>query len=80
MRSMAAAALLSCCGLCAPLKSTSSLRRFDSIYVRGASSDVPSENKSAFGAEMEDIAALFRTCGDRSLIAVDELGRGTSPT
>ena len=40
---------------------------------------MPSEQKSAFGAEMGDIAALLRSCGSRSLVFVDELGRGTSP-
>ena len=79
LRSTAAASLLTACGLCAPLDQGSSLRRFDHIFVRGASSDVPTENKSAFGAEMGDVAALFRSCGERSLVFVDELARGTSP-
>lgn len=79
MRSTAAAALLTNCGLCAPLHNGSHLRRFDSIFVRGASADVPTEGKSAFGAEMGDIAAMMRSCGHLSLVFVDELGRGTSP-
>ena len=79
MRATAAAALLTNCGFCAPLEG-GVVPRFDNIFVRGASSDVPSENKSAFGAEMQDIASLLRACGDKSLVFVDELGRGTSPT
>eukprot|EP00977_Amphora_coffeiformis_P025658 scaffold21117_cov170-Amphora_coffeaeformis.AAC.2 len=79
MRSTAVAALLSVCGLCAPLAAGSSLERFDHLFVRGASADVPTEQKSAFGAEMGDVAALLRCCGERSLVFVDELGRGTSP-
>jgi MutS domain V len=79
MRSTAAAALLSVCGLCAPIGTGSFVKRFDHIFVRGASADVPSEQKSAFGAEMEDVASLLRSCGDKSLVFVDELGRGTSP-
>jgi MutS domain V/MutS domain I len=78
MRATAAAALLSVCGFCAPL-ATGSVRRFDHLFVRGASSDIPTENKSAFGAEMSDVAALLRCCGPKSLAFVDELGRGTSP-
>jgi hypothetical protein len=79
MRSTAAAALLSNCGLCAPVGPGSTIQRFDNIFVRGASADVPTEGKSAFGAEMGDIAALLRSCGEKSLVLVDELGRGTSP-
>ena len=79
MRTTAAAALLINSGLCAPLKDGSSIRRFDSVFVRGASADVPTEDKSAFGAEMGDVAALLRSCGDRSVVFVDEIGRGTSP-
>ena len=79
MRSTAAASLLTVCGLCAPLKAGSYVERFDNIFVRGASADVPTESKSAFGAEMGDVAALMRACGEDSLVFVDELGRGTSP-
>eukprot|EP00934_Nitzschia_sp_Nitz4_P009256 Nitzschia sp. Nitz4//scaffold27_size158506//76952//80746//NITZ4_002602-RA/size158506-processed-gene-0.266-mRNA-1//-1//CDS//3329545494//9246//frame0 len=79
MRSTAAAALLTICGLCAPLQEGSRVPRFDTIFLRGASADVPAENKSAFGAEMEDMAALMRCCSSKSLVFVDEIGRGTSP-
>jgi len=79
MRSTAAAALLTLCGFAAPLDDGSKIRRFRHLFVRGASSDVPTENKSAFGAEMGDVAALLRSCGQQSLVFVDELGRGTSP-
>ncbi len=79
MRSTAAVALLTACGLCAPVECGSEIRRFDNIFVRGASSDIPTEQKSAFGAEMGDIAAMLRCCGPKSLVFVDELGRGTSP-
>ena len=79
MRSTAAAVLLISCGLCAPIIKGSSIRRFDSLFVRGASADIPSENKSAFGAEMGDCSSLLRACGTQSLVFVDEIGRGTSP-
>ena len=79
MRATAAAALLINAGLCAPVNPESRVRRFDSIFLRGASADVPTEEKSAFGAEMGDVASLLRSCGPRSLVFVDEIGRGTSP-
>lgn len=79
MRSTAAAALLINSGLCGPVKSGTRIRRFDSIFVRGASADVPTEDKSAFGSEMGDVASLLRSCGSQSLVFVDEIGRGTSP-
>ena len=79
MRSTAAAALLISSGLCAPVLEGSEIRRFDSLFVRGASADIPTENKSAFGAEMADVSSLLRTCGSQSLVFVDEIGRGTSP-
>ncbi|KAG7371907.1 MutS2 protein [Nitzschia inconspicua] len=79
MRSTAAATLLTICGLCAPLSSDSRVLRFDTLFLRGASADVPAEDKSAFGAEMGDLSALFRCCGPNSFVFVDELARGTSP-
>jgi hypothetical protein len=72
MRSAASICLLTVCGLCSPLNS-GRIRRFDQIFVRGASSDVPIENKSAFGAEMKDVAAILSCCGENSLVFVGTL-------
>jgi hypothetical protein len=72
MRSAASICLLTVCGLCSPIKS-GSIRRFDQIFVRGASADVPIENKSAFGAEMKDVAAILNCCGENSLVFVGTL-------
>ncbi|KAL7565938.1 hypothetical protein ACA910_008398 [Epithemia clementina (nom. ined.)] len=82
MRSAAASALLSVCGFCAPVGAGSHLHRFGSLFVRGASEDVPSEGKSAFEAEMDEIGAMFRSqdhASSPSLAFVDEVCRGTSP-
>ncbi|KAL7562133.1 hypothetical protein ACA910_016692 [Epithemia clementina (nom. ined.)] len=79
MRATAAAALLSICGFCAPAGHDSSVYRFDNLFVRGASADIPSENMSAFAAEMKDMVAVVKRCTNRSLVFVDELGKGTSP-
>eukprot|EP00547_Thalassionema_nitzschioides_P000045 CAMPEP_0194209404 /NCGR_PEP_ID=MMETSP0156-20130528/7541_1 /TAXON_ID=33649 /ORGANISM="Thalassionema nitzschioides, Strain L26-B" /LENGTH=1217 /DNA_ID=CAMNT_0038936571 /DNA_START=172 /DNA_END=3825 /DNA_ORIENTATION=- len=79
MRSTAAAALLASCGFCAPVEANSQVQRFDHVFVRGASSDIPTENLSAFGAEVLDIASLLCSGTTNSLVFVDELGRGTSP-
>jgi DNA mismatch repair ATPase MutS len=79
MRSTAAAALLISSGLCAPVLNGSFIRQMSSLFVRPASADIPMENKSAFGAEMGDVASLLRTCDGNSLVFVDEIGRGTSP-
>ena len=51
----------------------------NSISFFAASSDIPTEGKSAFGAEMADLSSLLRSSTDRSLVFVDEIGRGTSP-
>ena len=59
MRSTAAAALLISSGLCAPVQNRSFIRQMSSLFVRPASADIPMENKSAFGAEMGDVASLL---------------------
>ena len=51
----------------------------NSILPPSASADIPTEGKSAFGAEMADLSSLLRSSTDRSLVFVDEIGRGTSP-
>ena len=48
------------------------------FHLRTAGHDVPTEGKSAFALEADEIRALVRDSTARSLVMVDELGRGTS--
>jgi len=77
MRSITVAALLSNAGLHAPVAG-GTVPRFDAFFLRTASFDVPAEGKSSFAMEMDDVRVMTSECGPRSLIMLDELGRGTS--
>lgn len=77
MRSVLVAALLANCGLFVPAMHAV-VPRFDTFFLRTASYDVPSEDKSAFALEMDDMRVMMRDCSERSLIMIDELGKGTS--
>jgi DNA mismatch repair ATPase MutS len=48
--------------------------RYDHYFLRTASYDVPSEAKSAFALEMDDVRVVLRDCTHRSLVMIDELG------
>ncbi len=50
----------------------------DAIYYRTGSYDDISAGKSSFMVELLEIANILNNATDRSLILVDELGRGTS--
>jgi len=78
LRSVAAAALLSSCGLRAPLRSGSEVPHLDGVFARAALGDAPLSGKSAYQREMDDVALVLRECTTRSMVLVDELGRGTS--
>lgn len=77
MRSTLVAALLANSGLFVPC-SRAVVPRYDSFYLRTASYDVPSEEKSAFAMEMDDMAVVMRDSTQRSLVMIDEVGKGTS--
>ncbi len=61
LRSVMAAALLANCGLMVPAQK-SSVPRYSSFYLRGASSDAPSEGKSSFAMEIDDVRVMLRDC------------------
>ena len=77
MRSILVAALLANCGLFVPCD-LALVPRYDHFFLRTASYDIPSESKSAFALEMDDMRVVLRDCTPRSLVMIDELGKGAS--
>jgi DNA mismatch repair protein MSH6 len=59
----------SCCEISAPV---------DRIFTRIGASDNILEGKSTFLTELEETAVMLREASNRSLLVIDELGRGTS--
>ena len=55
-----------------------SLSLCDRIFTRIGASDSLIEGKSTFLVEMTETAAILNNAGERSLILLDEIGRGTS--
>ncbi|MBN2171873.1 MAG: DNA mismatch repair protein MutS [Candidatus Krumholzibacteriota bacterium] len=50
----------------------------DKIFTRVGASDNLARGQSTFLIEMEETATILRNCTDRSLVLMDEIGRGTS--
>ncbi|GAA6029240.1 hypothetical protein JCM8097_003582 [Rhodosporidiobolus ruineniae] len=76
-RSIALIALLAQIGSFVPAEAcTSSL--FDGIYTRMGANDDMARGRSTFMAELSETSELLRLATPRSLIVLDELGRGTS--
>lgn len=51
---------------------------FDRIFCRLGASDRLLEGKSTFFIELEETKTILDNCTPRSLVIIDELGRGTS--
>ncbi len=77
IRQVALIVLLNQIGSYIPAESAS-LTLVDKIFVRSGASDVISEGLSTFMVEMVETAQILHQATDKSLIIMDEIGRGTS--
>ncbi|MGZ5032873.1 MAG: DNA mismatch repair protein MutS [Usitatibacter sp.] len=77
MRQVAQIALLAYCGSFVPAKSAC-LGPVDRIFTRIGASDDLAGGRSTFMVEMTEAAAILNNATHRSLVLVDEIGRGTS--
>ncbi|PWA85706.1 DNA mismatch repair protein [Artemisia annua] len=58
--------------------SSARLHVVDGIYTRMGASDSIQQGRSTFLEELGEASHILQTCTDRSLVILDELGRGTS--
>ena len=77
MRQVAIAAILCQIGAQVPAESAS-LPLFDKIFTRVGASDDLSRGLSTFMVEMMETSSIMNNLTDRSLVIMDEIGRGTS--
>ena len=77
MRQVALIALMAQCGAFVPAESAR-IGFCDRIFVRVGASDDLARGQSTFMVEMSETAAILNQATDRSLILLDEIGRGTS--
>lgn len=77
LRSLALIAILSQIGSFVPAESVH-LGIIDSIFTRIGSNDNIYKNQSTFMIEMLEMGRILRESTDRSLVLLDEVGRGTS--
>lgn len=76
-RSVAIAAILAQTGSFVPAK-FSELPVFDRIFARIGASDDLTTGQSTFMVEMNEVSNILNNATDKSLIILDEVGRGTS--
>jgi DNA mismatch repair protein MutS len=77
MRQVAQIALLAYCGCFVPAKSAC-MGPIDRIFTRIGASDDLAGGRSTFMVEMTEAASILNNATPRSLVLVDEIGRGTS--
>ncbi len=77
MRQAAVITLLAYCGLFVPADAAR-IGPVDAIYTRIGASDDLAGGRSTFMVEMTEAAAILNRATPRSLVLIDEIGRGTS--
>ena len=79
MRQTALIVLLACCGSFVPA-AAATISDIDRIFTRIGSADDLAGGKSTFMVEMIETAQILNLATDKSLVLMDEVGRGTSTT
>ncbi|KAA8496452.1 DNA mismatch repair protein Msh3 [Porphyridium purpureum] len=77
MRMVAMLAIMAQMGSYVPANSMA-LSPFDAIYARMGATDNIASGRSTFMTEMNDMAHIMHSASERSLLIIDELGRGTA--
>jgi DNA mismatch repair protein MutS len=77
LRQTALTVILAQMGCFVPCKSAT-IGLVDKIYTRVGASDNISAGESTFMVEMTETASILNNLSDRSLVLLDEIGRGTS--
>ena len=77
LRQVALVALLAHCGSFVPA-ARAEIPLLDRIFTRIGASDDLSAGQSTFMVEMSETATILENMTDRSLVVLDEIGRGTS--
>uniref|UniRef100_E6QUI4 DNA mismatch repair protein MutS n=1 Tax=mine drainage metagenome TaxID=410659 RepID=E6QUI4_9ZZZZ len=77
MRQTAIIVLLACCGCPVPAQQAR-IGDIDQIFTRIGSSDDLAGGRSTFMVEMTEAAHILRHATDKSLVLLDEIGRGTA--
>ena len=77
MRQLALIVLMACTGSFVPA-SSARISTCDRIFTRVGASDDLASGQSTFMVEMTEVANILRNATARSLVILDEIGRGTS--
>ena len=77
MRQAAVIALLAYCGSFVPARAAA-IGPLDAIHTRIGAADDLAGGRSTFMVEMTEAAAILRRATPKSLVLIDEIGRGTS--
>jgi DNA mismatch repair ATPase MutS len=77
LRTLACLVIMAQCGACVPALSLR-LSVCDAVHVRAGAGDDILGHRSTFMLEMRDAARILNSVTSRSLVILDELGRGTS--